>query len=129
MDQAAQAYVASYLAGHDVTLTAADWARCRELSRRIRDDLIHLGHVHESQSVPIAEGAQASVRDLVICRGNDHRLQAGQPGRGLANGDILRIEAITGGGAGGPAPARTRPGHRAAAVHRAGFPLPGLPDL
>ena len=32
MDQAVKAYVASYLAGQDVLLTAADWARCRELS-------------------------------------------------------------------------------------------------
>jgi hypothetical protein len=32
---------------------------------------------------------------LVICRANDHSLQAGEPGRSLANGDILRIEAIT----------------------------------
>ena len=45
MDQAAKAYVASYLAGRDVILIAADWARCRELSARIRDDLIHLGLV------------------------------------------------------------------------------------
>ena len=98
MDQAAKSYVASYLAGHDVILTATDWARCRELSMRIRDDLIHLGHIDDSQSVPIAEGAEASVGDLVICRANNHRLQAGELGRGLANGDILRIEAITSGG-------------------------------
>ena len=45
--------------------------------------------------MPIAEGAQASAGDLIICRDNDHHLQAGEPGRGLANGDILRIEAIT----------------------------------
>ena len=43
----------------------------------------------------IAEGAEASVGDLIICRQNDHSIQAGEPGRGLANGDILRIEAIT----------------------------------
>jgi hypothetical protein len=98
MDQAAKAYVASYLAGHDVILTAADWNRCRELAVRIRDDLIHLGHVDGTRTVPIAEGAEASVGDLVICRDNDHRTQAGEPGRGLANGDILRIEAITGTG-------------------------------
>jgi hypothetical protein len=95
MEQAAKAYVASYLAGHDVILTAGDWARCRELSRRIRDDLIHLGLVDDGSSVQIAEGAEASVGDLVICRDNDHQLEAGQAGRGLANGDILRIEAIT----------------------------------
>jgi AAA domain/TrwC relaxase len=98
MDQAAKAYVASYLAGHNVTLHAADWARCRELSLRIRDDLIHLGLVDGHRTVRIAEGGEASVGDLVICRANDHRLKAGEPGRGLANGDILRIEAITSGG-------------------------------
>ena len=32
MDQAANAYVASYLAGRNVLLMAADWARCRELT-------------------------------------------------------------------------------------------------
>ncbi len=95
MDQAAKAYVAAYLAGRDVILTAADWNRCRELSRRIRDDLIHLGHVDDGPSVRIADGATASVGDLVICRDNDHHLQAGEPGRTLANGDVLRIEAIT----------------------------------
>ena len=47
MDQAVRAYVASYLAGRDVLLMAADWARCRELSQRIRDDLIHLGLVEQ----------------------------------------------------------------------------------
>ena len=98
MDQAVRAYVASYLAGKDVVLTAADWARCRELSARIREDLIHLRLVHGGQSVPIAEGARASAGDLVICRDNDHSIQAGEPDRSLANGDILRIEAITSGG-------------------------------
>ena len=95
MDQAVKAYIASYLAGHDVLLTAADWARCRELSRRIRGDLIHLGLVDGGRAVQIAEGAQASAGDLIICRENDHDIEAGEPGRGLANGDVLRIEAIT----------------------------------
>src|SRR5205814_1083220 len=45
--------------------------------------------------VQLAEGAEASAGDLVICRVNDHRLEAGEPGRALANGDILRIEAIS----------------------------------
>ena len=98
MDQAVNAYIASYLAGHDVILTAADWARCRELSRRIRSDLIHLGLVDGGQTVQITEGVQASAGDLIICRDNDHNIQAGEPGRGLANGDVLRIEAITAGG-------------------------------
>ncbi|MGO8958840.1 MAG: MobF family relaxase [Streptosporangiaceae bacterium] len=98
MDQAAKAYVASYLAGRDVMLMASDWARCRELSARIREDLIHLGLVDNGPTVRIAEGANASVGDLIICRHNEHAIEAGEPGRSLANGDIVRIEAITSGG-------------------------------
>ena len=74
---------------------AADWARCRELSARIRNDLIHLGLVGAGRTIRIADGAEASAGDLIICRANDHHLEAGEPGRALANGDILRIEAIT----------------------------------
>jgi hypothetical protein len=47
--QAARAYVATYLTGRNVLLMAADWARCRELSQRIRDDLIHLGLVDDGR--------------------------------------------------------------------------------
>ncbi len=99
IDQAARAYVAAYLDGRDVLLMAADWARCRELSARIRDDLIHLGLVSDGPAVRIADGAQR------LPRRPDHlppptttHLEAGEPGRMLANGDILRIEAITGDG-------------------------------
>ena len=95
MDQAVHAYVASYLDGRDVLLMAADWARCRELSTRIRGDLIHLGLVDSGRTIRIAEGAEASVGDLIICRRNDHSIEAGEPGRTLANGDVLRIEAIS----------------------------------
>ena len=98
MEQAARTYVASSLDGRDVLLMAADWARCRELSQRIREDLIHLGLVDNAQTIRIANGVQASVGDLIICRRNDHGIKAGQPGRALANGDVLRIEAITPGG-------------------------------
>ena len=95
MDQAARAYVASYLAGRNVLLMAADWARCRELSARIRDDLIHLGLVDNGRTIRIADSAEASAGDLIICRRNDQAIEAGEPGRALANGDVLRIEAIT----------------------------------
>jgi conjugative relaxase-like TrwC/TraI family protein len=95
MDQAARAYLATYLTGRPVLLMAADWARCRELSARIRDDLIHLGLIDDGPAIRIDGGAEASAGDLIICRANDHHLEAGEPGRTLANGDILRIEAIT----------------------------------
>ena len=95
MDAAAAAYVALTLDGTDTLLMAAEHGLRRELSRRIRDDLIHLGIVDASPTVRIADGTEASVGDLIVCTKNDHSVQAGEPGRSLANGDLLRIEAIT----------------------------------
>jgi len=100
MDDAARMWVAHYLAGRDALLMIADRERCREASRRIRDDLIHLGIVDGGgREVELAGGARASVGDLIICRRNDHRVEAGVPGRTLANGDTLRVEAIRDDGA------------------------------
>jgi conjugative relaxase-like TrwC/TraI family protein len=95
MDAAAAAYVALTLDGTDTLLMAADHGLRRELSRRIRDHLISLGIVQGGQEVRIADGARASTGDLIICTRNDHSVQAGEPGRTLANGDLLRIEAVT----------------------------------
>jgi hypothetical protein len=95
MDAAAAAYLALTLDGTDTLLMAADHALRRELSRRIRDDLIRLGLVQPGPAVTIADGAAASPGDLIICTQNDHTVQAGEPGRTLANGDLLRIEAVT----------------------------------
>jgi AAA domain len=95
MDAATAAYVALAADGTDTLLMAAEHALRRELSRRIRDDLITLGIVAEGPAVRIADGAQASPGDLITCTRNDHTLEAGEPGRTLANGDLLRIEAVT----------------------------------
>ena len=95
MDAAAADYVALTLEGTDTLLMAADHTLRRELSRRIRDDLVHLGRVQPDPSVRIADGATASVGDLIACTRNDRTVEAGEPGRSLANGDLLRIEAIT----------------------------------
>ena len=95
MDAAAADYLALTLDGTDVLLMAADHALRRELSRRIRDDLIRLGIVEAGPAVRIADGATASAGDLIICTRNDHTVQAGEPGRTLANGDLLRIDAVT----------------------------------
>jgi hypothetical protein len=54
-----------------------------------------LGHVHTGPVVRIADGALASVGDQIMCTRNDHAVEAGEPGRSLANGDLLRIDAIT----------------------------------
>ena len=98
MDAAAAAYVALAADGTDVLLMAADHTLRRELCRRIRDDLIALGVVAAGPAVRIADGAQASAGDLITCTRNDHTFEAGEPGRTLANGDLLRIEAVTAGG-------------------------------
>ena len=95
MDAAAAAYLALTLDGTDTLLMAADHALRRELSRRVRDDLIRLGVVAPGPAVRIADGAAASPGDLIICTRNDHSIEAGEPGRTLANGDLLRIEAVT----------------------------------
>ena len=94
-DAAAAAYVALTASGTDTLLMAADHALRRELNRRIRDDLITLGRVQPGPAVTIADGAKASPGDLIICTRNDHQVEAGEPGRTLANGDLLRIDAIT----------------------------------
>jgi hypothetical protein len=98
VDAAAAAYVALTASGTDTLLMAADHALRRELSRRIRDDLITLGIVQPGPAVTIAEGARASPGDLIICTRNDHTVEAGEPGRTLANGDLLRIDTVTAGG-------------------------------
>ena len=98
LDAAAAAYVALTVDGTDTLLMAADHALRRELSRRIRDDLIRLGIVRPGPAVSIADGAAASPGDLIVCTRNDHAVEAGEPGRTLANGDLLRINAVTGDG-------------------------------
>ena len=74
MEAARRAYVSHYLDGTDVLLIASDRARCRELSRRIRDDLIHLGRVDDSRAVRLAEDARAGTGDLIICRRNNNQV-------------------------------------------------------
>ncbi|WP_187366516.1 MobF family relaxase [Trebonia kvetii] len=98
LDAAASAYTALTTQGTDVLLMAADHSLRRELSRRIRDDLIRLGHVDPGPAIRIADGAMASRGDLIVCTRNHHEVEAGEPGRTLANGDLLRIDAITASG-------------------------------
>ena len=61
----------------------------REMSRRIRDDLRHLGLVSSGAEASLRDGVKASVGDLIVTRKNDHQL-------GVANGNAWRVEAIDG---------------------------------
>jgi hypothetical protein len=96
-EDARRAYVAARLAGQDVLLMAYTREDCRELSRIIRDDLIHLGLVDNGRSVPLADGTRASAGDLIVARENDHDLVT-DPGHTLANGDRFIIDQVTGHG-------------------------------
>jgi hypothetical protein len=93
-EDARRAYVAARLAGQDVLLMAYTREDCRELSRIIRDDLIHLGLVDDGRSVSLAGGTRASAGDLVVARENDHELVT-DPGHTLANGDRFVIDQLT----------------------------------
>jgi AAA domain len=95
MDATAAPYLGFTLDGSDVLLMAADHELRRELSRRIREDLIRLGIVQAGPAARIADGAMASAGDLIICTQNDHTVEAGESGRTLANGDLLRIDQVT----------------------------------
>ena len=126
MDAAASAYVALAAEGTDALLMAADHSLRRELARRIRDDLIRLGLIDPGPGVSIADGATASRGDLIVCTRNDHGVEAGEPGRTLANGDLLRIDDITPRGPARPPRPGRRPRNRAAPMDRPAVPVRAL---
>jgi ATP-dependent exoDNAse (exonuclease V) alpha subunit len=97
-ETAAADYTALAANGTDALLIAADHALRRELSRRVRETLLDRGLVDDTQTVTIADGTEAGVGDLIMCTRNNHRVEAGEPGRTLANGDLLRIDEITSAG-------------------------------
>ncbi|MHB1431706.1 MAG: ATP-dependent DNA helicase, partial [Streptosporangiaceae bacterium] len=97
-EQAARAYLAEYLAGRDVALTAFGHRECADLSRRVQDYLLAWDQLEPGATVALREDARAYAGDLIIARQNDNHLVAGDPGHTLANGDLLRIQAITDGG-------------------------------
>ena len=78
---AAQAYVAHTLEGKDSLLIARSHELRRELCRRVRDDLQHLGLVaRDGPSIEIADGQRASIGDL-------HRLHRKRPLGGCWRGE------------------------------------------
>jgi hypothetical protein len=93
-DEAARAYLHDRLSGKDALLMCGTDALAAELSRRVRDDLIHWGIVDgDGPAVTLMNGYQASAGDLVMARKNLNDVIAGEKGRTLANRDILRIIA------------------------------------
>jgi len=93
-EAARRAYVVARLAGEDVLLMAYAREDCRELSRIIRDDLIHLGLVDGGRSAPLAAGAWASAGDLIVARENDRFVVDAVTGEGLLVRRILEDEQL-----------------------------------
>ena len=94
LEGAAQAYVAHTLDSKNCLVIARSHEVRRELCRRVRGDLQHLGLVaRDGPTIAIADGQRAGVGDLLVCSENDSSVDAG--GEALANKHVLRIEAIT----------------------------------
>jgi len=93
-EQACRAYLAEYLTGIDVILTAFEHRECLDLSRRVQGYLLDWGQLQAGRTADLREGACAYAGDLILARQNDNHLHAGQQGRTLSNGDLLRVDAI-----------------------------------
>ena len=96
VELACRAFLADHLAGKDSLLLARTAEQAREMSRRVRDDLLHYGLVRRAGEVQLRYQAIASQGDLIVARKNNRRIIAGTPGRWLTNRDVLRLEASTG---------------------------------
>ena len=90
-DAAYQRWLADHLSGKASVLLATTNAQATELARRARDELAALGLVATDNLVELADGNVAGVGDLIVARQNA-RIEAGEPGRRLANRDVLRID-------------------------------------
>jgi conjugative relaxase-like TrwC/TraI family protein len=85
-------WLADHLSGQETLLLAATNAQAADLARRARDKLAALGRVGNDEVIELADGNLAGPGDLIIARHNE-RIQAGEPGRFLANRDLLQFEA------------------------------------
>jgi hypothetical protein len=127
IEAAAADYTALAASDADALLIAADHALRRELSRRVRENLLRLGLVDATQTVTIAAGAAVGPSDLIMCTRNDHHVEAGEPGRTLANGDLAPHRRHHHRGPPGPPRARRRPAKRSAPLDGPTVPVRALP--
>jgi len=114
LEDAARAYLHDRLNGEHTLLMAGTDAMAAELARRVRGDLIAWGLVSDGPTVTLRDEAQASTSDWIMARKNANQIAAGQPGRTLANRDILRIVSTEAGAAGLLVQVQRLTGHDAA---------------
>ena len=91
-DAAYQRWLADHLSGKESLLLVTTNNQATELARRARDELAALGLVATDDLIELADGNVAGAGDLIVARRNI-RIEAGEPGRMLANRDVLRIGA------------------------------------
>jgi len=129
MDAAVADYLALTLEGTDTLLMAGDHALRRELSRRVRENLIRLGVVASGPAVAIADGGHRQRR------GPDHLhpQRPHRPGGGARPRAGQRRPAPHRGhhptGPDRPPRARCRPAHWAAALDRPTLPVRRLQEF
>ena len=124
-DAAYRRWLADHLSGKESLLLATTNDQAAELARRARDELAALGLVATDGLAGLADGNVAGAGDLIVARQNV-RIEAGEPGRMLANRDVLRIDGWNGAGKGRVARVRRIVGRGRAgeALWSAPFELP-----
>ncbi len=90
-DAACRRWLADHLSGRESLLLVTTNDQAAELARRARDELAALGLVATDDLAELADGNVAGAGDLIVARQNV-RIEAGEPGRMLANRDVLRID-------------------------------------
>ena len=121
-ETAYQRWLADHLSGKSSVLLVTTNVQAAELARRARDELAALGLVATDGLAELRDGNVAGAGDLIVARQNE-RIEAGEPGRRLANRDVLRIDGWDGDRRSprraGPAHDRPRSAHRRDGVVRA----------
>jgi conjugative relaxase-like TrwC/TraI family protein len=98
-EAAVRAYLAEYLTGANVILTAYSNEECFDLNRRVQEYLVSWGQVGTSAPARLLDGAVAYAGDLIIVRKNDNDVETdivktatGTRARTLSNGDVLMVD-------------------------------------
>jgi conjugative relaxase-like TrwC/TraI family protein len=92
-EAAAQHYLAELLAGKDVILTAQQNTECRDLGRRVQEQLRKWGKINPARAAGLQEGERAHTGDRIIARENT-AIPAGPDAGPVLNGDVLLVEEI-----------------------------------
>jgi len=111
--EAVSRWLADHLSGKDTLVLATTNAQAAELARRARDRLAALGLTGTGEAIELADGNLAGPGDLLTARQNE-RIIAGEPGRRLANRDVLLFVAWAGRAGEQSAVVRLRSGRDAA---------------